>query len=115
MAQDYKEFNKYSQQDKDSMRTSAAAQSNANENTLIGNTDEVESLLRTLIQKIETISTNTDAVESKLDLLIEHVDDLESGLDAANSSLTTIDSSVKDTSHEVTAQGQAIVQAIQGQ
>lgn len=63
----YKEYNNYSEQDKDSMRTLAADTSNANESTIISQTDQVESLLSTVIARLETLHADVDQVESKLD------------------------------------------------
>lgn len=65
----YKEYNNYSQQDKDSMRTLAADTSNANESTIISQTDQVESLLSTIITRLETLHADVDQVESKLDAI----------------------------------------------
>ncbi len=59
----YKEYNNYSQQDKDSMRTLAADTSNANESTIISQTDQVESLLSTIISRLETLHADVDQVE----------------------------------------------------
>ena len=63
----YKEYNNYSQQDKDSMRTLAADTSNANESTIISQTDQVESLLSTVITRLETLHADVDQVETKID------------------------------------------------
>ena len=63
----YKEYNNYSQQDKDSMRTLAADTSNANESTIISQTDQVESLLSTIITRLETLHADVDQVETKID------------------------------------------------
>ena len=63
----YKEYNNYSQQDKDSMRTLAADTSNTNEATIISQTDQVESLLSTIITRLETLHADVDQVETKID------------------------------------------------
>lgn len=63
----YKDYNNYSQQDKDSMRTLAADTSNANESTIISQTDQVESLLSTIITRLETLHADVDQVETKID------------------------------------------------
>lgn len=63
----YKDYNNYSQQDKDSMRTLAADTSNANESTIISQTDQVESLLSTVIARLETLHADVDQVETKID------------------------------------------------
>jgi len=113
MIENYEQYNDKPQQDKESMIAKAAENSNTNEGTLITNTDEVESLLRTLIQKIEALDLNTDTIEGKLDTIDEHVVANGTTLGTMESSLTDINSSVQDATHEVTTQGQAIVQAIQ--
>lgn len=63
----YEDYNNYSEQDKDSMRTLASDKSNDNETTLINQTDQVESLLSTIITRLETLHADVDQVESKLD------------------------------------------------
>ena len=63
----YKDYNNYSEQDKDSMRTLAANTSNANESTIISQTDQVESLLSTIITRLETLHADVDQVETKID------------------------------------------------
>lgn len=63
----YKDYNNYSEQDKDSMRTLAADTSNANESTIISQTDQVESLLSTIITRLETLHADVDQVETKVD------------------------------------------------
>lgn len=63
----YKDYNNYSEQDKDSMRTLAANTSNANESTIISQTDQVESLLSTVIARLETLHADVDQVETKID------------------------------------------------
>lgn len=65
----YKDYNNYSEQDKDSMRTLAADTSNTNESTIISQTDQVESLLSTVITRLETLHADVDQVESKLDAI----------------------------------------------
>jgi hypothetical protein len=63
----YKDYNNYSEQDKDSMRTLAADTSNTNESTIISQTDQVESLLSTVIARLETLHADVDQVETKID------------------------------------------------
>lgn len=65
----YKDYNNYSEQDKDSMRTLAADTSNANESTIISQTDQVESLLSTVIARLETLHADVDQVETKIDAI----------------------------------------------
>lgn len=113
MIENYEQYNNQPQQDKESMIAKAAENSNTNEGTLIANTDEVKSLLRTLIQKVEALNLNTDTIEGKLDTIDEHVVANGTVLGTIDSGVTDINSSVQDTTHEVTTQGQAIVQAIQ--
>lgn len=69
MATGYKEYNNYSQQDKDSIRTMDAETSNQNEATLIGQTDEVEGLLKTTNNKLDTLATKLDTLATKLDTI----------------------------------------------
>lgn len=71
---DYKQYNNYSEQDKDSMRTDADIKSNQNEKTLISQTDQVESLLtniKSLLGDIETalgtVNNNLTTIEGKQD------------------------------------------------
>lgn len=71
---DYKQYNNYSEQDKDSMRTDADIKSNQNEKTLISQTDQVESLLtniKSLLGDIKTalgtVNNNLTAIEGKQD------------------------------------------------
>ena len=71
---DYKQYNNYSEQDKDSMRTDADIKSNQNEKTLIRQTDQVESLLtniKSLLGDIKTalgtVNNNLTTIEGKQD------------------------------------------------
>ena len=71
---DYKQYNNYSEQDKDSMRTDADIKSNQNEKTLISHTDQVESLLtniKSLLGDIKTalgtVNNNLTTIEGKQD------------------------------------------------
>lgn len=63
---DYKQYNNYSEQDKDSMRTDADIKSNQNEKTLISQTDQVESLLTNIKSLLGDIKTALGAVNSNL-------------------------------------------------
>lgn len=56
----YKDYNNYSQQDKDSMRTDSSIKSNTNESTIISQTDQVESLLTDIKNLLTTIKDNND-------------------------------------------------------
>ena len=71
---DYKQYNNYSEQDKDSMRTDADIKSNQNEKTLISQTDQVESLLtniKSILGDIKTalgtVNNNLTTIEGKQD------------------------------------------------
>ena len=71
---DYKQYNNYSEQDKDSMRTDADIKSNQNEKALISQTDQVESLLtniKSLLGDIKTalgtVNNNLTTIEGKQD------------------------------------------------
>ena len=63
---DYKQYNNYSEQDKDSMRTDADIKSNQNEKTLISQTDQVESLLTNIKSLLGDIKTSLGTVNSNL-------------------------------------------------
>lgn len=56
----YKDYNNYSQQDKDSMRTDSSIKSNTNESTIISQTDQVEPLLTDIKNLLTTIKNNND-------------------------------------------------------
>ena len=56
----YKDYNNYSQQDKDSMRTDSSIKSNTNESTIISQTDQVESLQKKKKNLLTTIKNNND-------------------------------------------------------
>ena len=60
----YKDYNNYSQQDKDSMRTDADIKSNTNEQTLISQTDQVEALLGDIKTALATLKTAVDDVKA---------------------------------------------------
>lgn len=63
---DYKQYNNYSEQDKDSMRTDADIKSNQNEKTLINQTDQVESLLTNIKSLLGDIKTSLGTVNNNL-------------------------------------------------
>lgn len=90
MSTGYKEYNNYSQRDKDSMRTLAADTSNANETTLIGQTDELESLVKATNSKLDDIKAYTDGVETKLDTLANKLDTLAGYVDGIEGKLDTL-------------------------
>lgn len=116
MITNHEQYNNVPQQDKESMIAKAAENSNTNENTIIANTDEVEGLLRTLIQKIDSLNTNTDAIEGLLGDILSEIHNqagvISGQLENIDGSLTTLNGTCGDTTHEVTTQGQAIVQAL---
>jgi len=60
----YKDYNNYSQQDKDSMRTDADIKSNTNEQTLISQTDQVEALLGDIKTALAALKTAVDDVKA---------------------------------------------------
>lgn len=94
MTTGYKQYNNYSQQDKDSMRTLAADTSNANETTLINQTDQVESLLSSVIKELQDVDANTDAIETKLDTLAGYVDGIEGKLDSVITAVQEADAHI---------------------
>lgn len=98
MIENYKEYNNLSQQNKESAIAKAAENSNTNEGALIANTDQVEGLLSDILADV---SNHLAVIEGKLDNI--------------EGEITTVKTAVNGTTQEVTRQGQAIVQAIQGQ
>ena len=63
----YKDYNNYSQQDKDSMRTEAGIKSNTNEEAIISQTDQVEALLGDIKTALATVNTNLTTIQGKQD------------------------------------------------
>lgn len=90
MSTGYKEYNNYSQRDKDSMRTLAADTSNANETTIIGQTDELEGLIKATNSKLDDIKAYTDGIEAKLDDIKTYTDGAEAKLDTLANKLDTL-------------------------
>ena len=78
---DYKQYNNYSEQDKDSMRTDADIKSNQNEKTLISQTDQVESLLTNIKSLLGDIKTALGTVNSNLTTIEGKQDTAKSVLD----------------------------------
>lgn len=89
----YKDYNNYSQQDKDSMRTDADIKSNANEQTLISQTDQVESLLGSIhadVDQVESLiagdgeSSGThgrlDTIIANQGLILQAIDDAKTAI-----------------------------------
>lgn len=79
----YKDYNNYSQRDKESMRTAAADASVTAEQTLVTQTDDVEpkltsinSTLNTIKAHVQTIQSNTDQVEDYLSEILNVVNRL---------------------------------------
>ena len=87
MAKDYKYYNNFAQQDKDSMRTAMDEKSNENEATLIAQTDDVESLLGTVIARLESLMAYTDTIEAKLQSIIDNTDQLETKVDGTTTAV----------------------------
>lgn len=94
MATGYKEYNNYSQQDKDSIRTMDAETSNQNEATLIGQTDEVEGLVKTTNSKLDTLAGKLDVLAGKLDTISGYVDGLENKVDAVTTAVGNADTHI---------------------
>lgn len=101
MIEDYKAYNNLPQQDKESAMAKAAENSNTNEDTLIAQTDQVESLLSTIHSDLGTIHTDLTNLKTALEYILSTAGNIYSRQ-------ATIDSDIK-------AQGQAIVAAINGQ
>lgn len=67
MPNTYETYNNYSQRDKESMRTEAAIKSSASSDTLVDQTDQVESLLGDIKTALETVITHLSTIEGKQD------------------------------------------------
>ena len=78
---DYKQYNNYSEQDKDSMRTDADIKSNQNEKTLISQTDQVESLLTNIKSLLGDIKTALGTVNNNLTTIEGNQDTAKGVLD----------------------------------
>lgn len=94
---DYKQYNNYSEQDKDSMRTDADIKSNQNEQTLISQTDQVESLLsdvKSLLGDVKTalgvVNDNLVTLQGKTDTTNRGITAIQGKQDAAKGVLDTI-------------------------
>lgn len=94
MATGYKEYNNYSQQDKDSIRTMDAELSNQNETTIIGQTDELEGLIKTTNNKLDTLAGKLDTLATKLDTIAGYVDQLETKVDAVTTAVGNADTHI---------------------
>lgn len=98
MPDTYKQYNNYSQQDKDSMRTEADIASNANEQTLISQTDQVESLLadvKSLLGDVKaalgTVNTNLVTLQGKVDTTNTDLTTIAGKIDTTNTGITAIE------------------------
>ena len=94
MTEDYKEYNNYSQKEKESMMAANTTTSNQNEATIIGDVDDVETLLGDIKTELANIKSEVTAIKTT-------AGNIYSRQDTINTSVNT--------------QGQAIVAAIQGQ
>ena len=90
MPNTYETYNNYSQRDKESMRTEAAIKSSASSDTLVDQTDQVESLLGDIKTALGTVNTNLTTVAGKLDTIITHLGTIEGKQDTAKGVLDTI-------------------------
>ena len=63
----YKDYNNYSQRDKESMRTAAADASVTAEQTLVTQTDDIEPKLTTINTNIAAIKTAEQTIQSRVD------------------------------------------------
>lgn len=69
MAENYKEYNNYSEKEKESMMAANSTTSNQNEATIISNTDELEAKLDTLHTDLASLATRLETLASKLDTI----------------------------------------------
>lgn len=94
---DYKDYNNYSQRDKESMRTAAADESVTQEKLLVNQTDEVESKLTAIntdTTAIKTdvgnIKTNVGTIKTDTALIKTHVQTIQSNTSYVESYLSDI-------------------------
>ena len=69
MPNTYEMYNDYSQRDKESMRTEAVIKSSASGDTLVSQTDQVESLLTDIKNALTAIQGKQDAAKGVLDTI----------------------------------------------
>ncbi len=69
MPNTYETYNNYSQRDKESMRTEAVIKSSASGDTLVTQTDQVESLLTDIKNALTAIQGKQDAAKNVLDTI----------------------------------------------
>lgn len=93
----YKDYNNFSQQDKDSMRTEADIKSNTNEETIISQTDQVETLLGDIKTALATVNTNLTTIAGKLDTVNTNLGTIQGKQDTAKGVLDTIASNTTPT------------------
>jgi len=94
---DYKQYNNYSEQDKDSMRTDADIKSNTNEETIISQTDQVETLLGDIKTALATVNTNLTTIAGKIDTVNTNLGTIQGKQDTAKGVLDTIASNTTPT------------------
>ena len=93
----YKDYNNYSQQDKDSMRTEADIKSNTNEETIISQTDQVETLLGDIKTALATVNTKLTTIAGKIDTVNTNLGTIQGKQDTAKGVLDTIASNTTPT------------------
>lgn len=93
----YKDYNNYSQQDKDSMRTEADIKSNTNEETIISQTDQVETLLGDIKTALAAVNTNLTTIAGKIDTVNTNLGTIQGKQDTAKGVLDTIASNTTPT------------------
>lgn len=93
----YKDYNNYSQQDKDSMRTEADIKSNANEEAIISQTDQVETLLGDIKTALATVNTKLTTIAGKIDTVNTNLGIIQGKQDTAKGVLDTIASNTTPT------------------
>ena len=93
----YKDYNNYSQQDKDSMRTEADIKSNTNEEAIISQTDQVETLLGDIKTALATVNTKLTTIAGKIDTVNTNLGTIQGKQDTAKGVLDTIASNTTPT------------------
>lgn len=87
---DYKDYNNYSQRDKESMRTAAADESVTQEKLLVTQTDEVESKLTAINTDTTAIKTDVGNIKTNVGTIKTHVQTIQSNTDQVENYLSDI-------------------------
>lgn len=87
---DYKDYNNYSQRDKESMRTAAADESVTQEKLLVTQTDEVESKLTAINTDTTAIKTDVGNIKTNVGLIKTAEQTIQNSVSGLSQDLSTI-------------------------